>query len=145
MDKLLLGNKKTLKSSRFRSPEAQASDTIRDYEQKNKNFVHKIQSNLSIQNGSLTQRLNIRRKTFCAGIKNNDLNNKLQIELVETIEDLLKEKKIRVKEVRQKYQTALTNGNYLITIEQLNKEVEDVESEIEQRKRELVNKIFSNK
>lgn len=145
MDKLLINNKKTLKSSRFRSPEAQAADTIRDYEQKNKNFVHKIQSNLSIQNGSLSQRLSIRRRTFCAGVKPISLNNKLQCELVETIEDLIKEKKLRVKEVRQKYQTALLNGNYLITIEQLNKEVEDVETEIEERKKELVNKIFSNK
>ena len=144
MDKLLLCNRNTIKQSRYTSPEAQAEDTIRIYEEKNKSFVHKIQSNLSIQNGSLSQRLNIRRKTFCSGQNQHSHKGDLQNKLVETIEELLKEKKIRVKKVRQKYQSALLDGNYLITIEQLNKEVEDVETEIEQKKKELVKKLLSS-
>ena len=84
----------------------------------------KIHSNLSVQNGCLSERLSIRRKTFDAGGNSNDSKA-----LSEALRKVSKEKEVKIKKVVNKYRAIMSKDNFIITIEQMNKEVEELEME----------------
>jgi hypothetical protein len=119
-----MNNQHLLKQTRYKSPEVQADDTIRDYEQKNNDFSRKIHSNLSVQNGCLSERLSIRRKTFAVGHSNS-----VSGPFNDDFRKVAEEKNVKIKKVVKKYKAMLSKDNFIITIEQMNKEVEEVERE----------------
>ena len=120
----MINNQHLLRQARYKSPEVQAEDAIRDYEQKNNNVHKKIHSNLSVQNGCLSERLSIRRKTFHSGVDPNGSDP-----FSEALRKVNEEKKVRINRVVKKYRAIMSKDNFIITIEQMNKEVEELEME----------------
>ena len=113
MDRLLSSKKDILKQHRYLSPELQAEVAIRIYEQKSNDTSKQIQSNLSEQNGSLSERINIRRqsgrsRTYSPAYVPNHINlRNIQQKVEEIIEKLLIEKHSKIKQIKKKFKSRM--------------------------------------
>jgi hypothetical protein len=148
MNRLLAAKKNILKPPRYLSPELEAEAAIRKYDQKNFTVGKEIQHNILAQNIGLAQRMFLRRENGRVRIYSSDPNNKsfriFQDKIEEAIETLLLAKIASIKQVRKKYKPIIHNGNALAAIENMNKEVEEIEIQFDKRKKEVIGNLFRN-
>ena len=149
MDKLLTNKKEILRRNRFESPEFQALNALKLYEQKSNTLTKDIQSNLSAQNFSLNDRINVRRKsmrsrTFSpSNLPNLGVFKDIQGKVEEIIEKLVMEKILRIKEVKKKCKLSMMNGNVIVIAEEMNSQVERIEEEFEITKKQMIFKVLT--
>lgn len=149
MDKVLASKKNILRSQRRLNSELEAEAAIKLNDIQNSSTFLQIHDNLDAQNGSLSERINSRkasfnrRKTYCPSAFRSLINNNIHNRIEEAIEQLVLEKFNRIKEVKRQYKKIMNSGNVLNTVEEMNKEVDRVEKEIEQKKKDVINRLMA--
>jgi hypothetical protein len=150
MNLLLISKKNILKPFRYQSPEYQAEVTIKSYEQKNNTVSKDIQHNLLAQNGSLPERVFQRKqsgrsRTYSPNyFAQPGLNFKIVQKRIEhIIEQFVIERIEKIKEVKRIYKNMMKKDNVLKLAEEMNKEVERIEDDIDRRKTQAINEVFS--
>lgn len=134
--------KATQRPHRYLSPEFEATAALISYEQNSLTITEKIQSNLKAQNGSLSERVSVRRHS------RNNINLPLYLtaanssgsvkRIEEEIEDILVEKFAKIKDVKRRYKLKMKGGSIAKMVEEMNLEVENIEVEFAERKKKVL-------
>ena len=149
MDRLLKSKKNVLRPNRYKSPEMQAEAAIKSYEQKTNDMSKEIQNNLLAQNGSLPERINQRKQSgrsrtyspkYYAQLNFKGIQKKIEAIIEQSVIDKLN----MIKEVKKKYKSLIVNENALKIAHDINIEVENIEADIERKKKQAITDLLTN-
>ena len=138
--------KATLRPLRYLSPDHLAEAAIKSYEQKNNTLCKDISYNLKAQNGSLSERVIVRRDSR-AGLSpplgaTEASFSSVHKKIEEVIEELLVQKMAEIKEVKKRYKTMISNDNVADIVEEMNREVEKIEEAFVERKKNAMAELL---